>query len=261
MAKVNDFIINDMVFSFSRLSSFYQCKYQFYLQYILCEQGENNFFAEYGTHIHDLLERFAKGELESYELATEYEKNYNNAVIHPAPPNKYVDLAESYYQSGLDYLSNFEDFGEYEILAVEKEYNFEIDGIKLTGFVDLLVRDKDGKLHIIDHKSSDPKSANSPKAKEYWNQMYLYSIPIKDEYGEYPVKLHINAFRKQQWFTVDFNEKNVDVIKKWVVDTVELIKNEENWLPTIEEFFCSFLCNHRNTCKYRWGDGNAEGQN
>lgn len=257
MAKVSDFIINDMVFSFSRLSSFYQCKYQFYLQYIKCEEGENNFFAEYGSLIHNILEQYAKGELESYELSTVYKNEYNRAIIHPAPPNKFVNLSQSYYKAGLKYLNSFEDFGDYEILDVEKEWNFKINNIKLTGFNDLLVRDRNGKLHVIDHKSSDLKTAKSKKAKEYWRQMYLYSIPIKEEYGEYPIQLHINAFRKQQWFTIDFDDKEIDNVKQWVIDTVELIRNEEEWNPTVNEFFCSFLCNHRNTCKYRWGNDNV----
>jgi ATP-dependent exoDNAse (exonuclease V) beta subunit len=253
MAKVNSFIIDDMTFSFSRLNSFHQCKHLFYLQYIECLKGESNFFAEYGSYAHEILEKYAKGELESYELSTEYKNNYSKSIIHPAPPNKYVNLEESYFEAGLDYFDNFDGFDGFDVLAIEKEVDFQINNIKITGFIDLLVKDKDNKLHIIDHKSSDPKSAKSKKAQEYWGQMYLYSIPIIEEYDQYPSQLHINAFRKKDWFTIDFDKKGIDKIKKWVIDTVELIKNEEEWNPTINEFFCSFLCNHRNRCEYRWG--------
>ncbi len=253
MAKVSDFIIDDMVFSYSRLNSFHQCKYLFYLQYIDCLEGESNFFAEYGILAHDLLEKFARGELESYELSSEYQNRYNNEVIHPAPPNKHVNLGESYYNAGLEYFNDFDGFGDFEILEIEKEINFQIENIKMAGFIDLIVKDKNDKIHIVDHKSSDPKSAKSQKAQEYWSQMYLYSIPIIEEYKQYPSQLHINAFRKKQWFTIDFDIKGIDKIKKWVINTVNLIRNEEEWNPTINEFFCSFLCNHRNRCEYRWG--------
>lgn len=250
---ISDFILNDFIWSFSRINTFHQCPYQFYLQYIKETEGENNFFAEYGSHIHSLLERFAKGELESYELSGVYKDEYQDAVKHPAPPNKYVDLNQSYYQAGLDYLNEFEDFGEYEILAVEKEFFFQIDNIKIKGFIDLLVRDKDGNIHVIDHKSSDPKTAKSEKAKEYWKQMYLYSIHIKEKYGVYPAKLLLNCFRKGYWLSIDFDEKEVEKVKQWVLDTVDLIKKEEDFKPTINDFFCKFLCNFRNTCEYRWG--------
>jgi hypothetical protein len=86
---------------------------------------------------------------------------------------------------------------------------------------------------------------------EYWKQLYLYSIPIKEEFGVYPVKLHINAFRKQDWFTINFDEKEIDIVKKWVLDTVELINKEEKWLPKSDNFFCNFLCNFRNICEYK----------
>lgn len=246
-----DFIIEDMVFSFSRLNSFHQCKYQFKLQYIDCLQGESNFFAEYGNFMHDILEKYANDKLEVYELSSKYKEDYFSVIEHLAPPNKFVDLNQSYFEAGLDYLDNFEGFEEYKILGVEKECLFEINNIKLKGYYDLLVKDENGDLNIIDHKSSDPKSANSQKAKEYWAQMYLYSIPIKEEYGVYPKKLHINAFRKQQWFTIDFDEREIDKVKQWVVDTVKLIKKEENWLPKSDSFFCNFICNFRNICEFK----------
>ena len=44
----------------------------FKLQYIDKVPQEQNSFAEYGTHCHSLLERWAKGELMSFELADAY---------------------------------------------------------------------------------------------------------------------------------------------------------------------------------------------
>lgn len=245
------FIIDDMVFSFSRLNCFHQCPYQWMLQYIECVEGENNAFAEFGSLSHDILERYAKGELEIYELPLAYEEEYDKFVEHKFPPNKYVNLNESYKKQGREYFENFEGFGDYEIVSIEEEFEFLIDNIKIKGLLDLLVKDKDGNYHIIDHKSSDPKSAKSKKAQEYWMQMTLYAIWVYQKYGAYPVKLHINAFRKQQWFTIDFNEAEIDSIKKWVIDTVDAIKKEEKFPPKSDQFFCRFLCNFRNgLCEY-----------
>ena len=247
-----EFAIDEMIWSFSRLNTFYQCRQQFKLQYIDCLKGESNFFAEYGSFLHDILRRYAKGELEVYELSSVYKKEYFDTINHPAPPNKFVDLNKTYYNAGLDYLNNFDGFEGYEILDVEKEFIFDLEGLKIKGFIDLLAKDKNNNITIIDHKSSDPKSAKSQKAKEYYSQMYLYSIPVKEEYGVYPKQLHINAFRKQDWFTIDFDEKEIDKIKKWVLDTVKLIRKEEDWKPKSDPFFCNFLCNFRNgICEYK----------
>jgi RecB family exonuclease len=250
---VNDynFIIDNMVWSFSRLNSFIQCPYQFKLQYIDEVKGIQNFFAEYGSFCHEILEKYCKNELSIFELVNEYENKYWQSINFKAPPNKYVDLNQNYYNQGLEYFENFEVFEDYKILAVEKEVSFEIDKYKFKGYIDLLLEDKNGSLHIADHKSSDPKSKKSEKAQEYFKQMYFYSIPIFNEYGKYPIKLHINAFRKQQWFTEDFNINKVDEVKSWALETINKINKEIKYLPKSDRFFCSFLCNYRNgLCEY-----------
>jgi len=246
------FIIEDMIWSFSRLSSFHQCPYSWKLAYIDCIKGENNFFAEYGTLIHEILEKYAKGEVEIYELSSIFQESFKKAIPHKAPPNKYVKLDQTYLASGIAYFEGFEGFGDFEIIAVEKEINFKINNLNIKGFIDLLVKDKEGNLHIIDHKSSDPKSVKSAKAKEYWKQMTLYAMAIYDEYGIYPKQLHLNAFRKQQWFTIDFDEAQVDVVKNWVIDTADKIMIEEKFAPLSDGYFCNFLCNFRNKiCEYK----------
>lgn len=251
MSEDYSFLIEDMVWSFSRLNSFLQCPYQFKTSYIDCEKGIQNFFAEFGSHCHGILEKYCKNEAEIYELADIYAQTYYEAMNFSAPPNKYVDLNQSYYDSGLAYFENFEGFGDYEIIGVEKEVKFKINNINVKGYIDLLVKDKEGNLHIIDHKSSDPKSAKSEKAREYWKQMTLYAIGVYEEYGVYPVKLHINAFRKQQWFTVDFNINEVQKVKDWVVETVDKIMKETKFAPLSDKYFCNFLCNFRNNCEYK----------
>ncbi|MBR1685372.1 MAG: PD-(D/E)XK nuclease family protein, partial [Clostridia bacterium] len=44
-----------------------QCPLAFKLQYIDRVPQEQNAYAEYGTHCHSLLERWAKGDLMSFE--------------------------------------------------------------------------------------------------------------------------------------------------------------------------------------------------
>jgi len=148
-------------------------------------------------------------------------------------------------------MENFEGFGDYEIVEAEKELNFKIDNYNITGYIDLLLKDKDGGLHIYDHKSSTVKSKTSEKAKEYWKQMYLYSIGIYEEYKIYPKQIHINAFKEGKIYTIDFDEKEVEKVKQWVLDTIDLIKKETKFLPKSDSFFCNFICNFRNTCEFK----------
>lgn len=115
------FIIDTFVWSFSRLNSFYNCPYEFYLHYIECNPSESGFFGEYGGLIHKILEKYAKGELSLFELNQYYEDHFNESIPHDAPPNKYVNIRQSYYDKGMDYFDNIDlDLEAYDILGVEK---------------------------------------------------------------------------------------------------------------------------------------------
>ena len=46
-------LIDDMVWSYSRIKAFVDCPYRFYLKYIRHIHGKEMFFASYGTFIED----------------------------------------------------------------------------------------------------------------------------------------------------------------------------------------------------------------
>lgn len=241
--------INNTTWSFSRLNSFYNCKHAWYRNYVLREKGESNSFADYGTLTHSIFESYAKGDLEVYELADEFERQYDSKVWD-FPPNRYVNLSESYKNQALDYFNNFDGFDNYNILGIEKEISFEIEGLKFTGFIDSLLEDKNNNLIVQDYKSK-ASFKNKKEKKEYGRQLYLYSIPLIEEYNRYPDKLIFNMFRKQTIEEIKFDIKDFEEAKTWALKTIELISNEKKFNPSIDDFFCSYLCNYRNECGER----------
>ena len=181
-----DFLLDTMTWSFSRLNSYYNCTYEWRLHYLECNKSENGFFGEYGSLIHTILEKYAKGELSLFDLNQYYEEHFNEYVPHDAPPNKYVDIRQSYYDKGIEYLNNIDLYLEkYEILGVEKEVNFRIGDKDFVGYIDLLVRDKEtNEIVIIDHKSASIKilkNGNISKSDqqhflEFKRQLYIQSL-------------------------------------------------------------------------------------
>ena len=87
-----DFLLDTMTWSFSRLNSYYNCAYEWYLHYVQCNKSENGFFGEYGSLINKILEKYEKGELSLFELNNYYEEHFSEDVPHEAPPNKFVDI-------------------------------------------------------------------------------------------------------------------------------------------------------------------------
>ena len=69
------------VYSFSKIKTFYTCKYQYYMNYVLpIEQRpkkHENAFAQYGSFVHEILEKFFSGELAEFELTDYYAENFD----------------------------------------------------------------------------------------------------------------------------------------------------------------------------------------
>ena len=63
----------NMTWSFSRVNSYNTCPYAWYLNYIEKNRDEGSAFSEVGTLIHEILEKYAKGELSLFEISDYYE--------------------------------------------------------------------------------------------------------------------------------------------------------------------------------------------
>ncbi len=237
---------NDFKFSFSKLNLFDTCKQAFYLQYIRELEGIDNAFGQFGTHCHNILEKYAKNELVIFELLKEYENKYWEIVTEKFPPNKFKDLGQSYFEQGYEYFSNFEGFDDYEILGVEEYVNFKIDEFDFTGYIDLVLK-KDGII-LSDYKS---KSKMSKTEKEkYLRQLYLYCIPIWEKYGEYPKELWFDMIRFDEIIIEQFKINKLEETKKWAKNKIYEILNEKDWKPISESFFCKFICGQRKNCNF-----------
>ena len=256
------FVIDTMDWSFSRLNSFYNCRYEWYLHYILANPSEGGFFSEYGSLMHSVLEKYVKGELSIFELNQYFEDHFNEFVPHDAPPNSYVDLRQSYFDKGIDYLDNIDlDLEKYEILGVEKKIEFELFNKHFVGFIDLLLRDKNtDEIIILDHKSASLKILKNGSVSksdqnhflEFKRQLYLYSLPVIKEYGKVD-KLKWNLFKEQKSIEIPWERNEYDETLKWVEDTIQKIEQEKEWAPdTSSEYYCRYLCGQRNNaCEYK----------
>lgn len=261
MTEEELFLVDGMKWSFSRLNSFHSCKYAWYEQYMNCNKGISNFFASYGSFMHKILEMYEKEELTLFELPMYYEDHFHEEVTEDAPPNKYVDIKQSYYDKGLDYLNDISlILDDYEILGVEKEVHFKISECDCIGFIDLLLKDrKTGDIIILDHKSASLKfkkngeisKQDADHFQEFKRQLYLYSDAVIREYGKADY-LEWNMFRDQKHVKIPWKKEEYEEAIKWAEDTLIEIREEELWLPNDESFYyCNYICNQRMCCPYK----------
>lgn len=244
-----DIILDDFKWSFSKLNTFDTCKYGFYLQYIEGREGIQNSFAQFGTCCHQILEMYAKNEIELFELVNQYEKLYPEIVTERFPPNKYVDLGENYYNQGLEYFTNFNGFDDIgEVVGVEKFIEFNIGEYEFCGFIDLILKSNNDKIIIVDHKTKGKMTKK--EQNKYLKQFYLYSVPLIEEYKNNPESLRFNMVRFQNWIVEPFDSRKLEETKEWASNTIKDIYKEKDWKPCSNSYFCNFVCGQRRNCEY-----------
>ena len=263
MGKCQDykFIIENMTWSYSRISSYDQCPYEWKLSYIDKQEGVSSFFGQFGAFIHKILEMYEKGELSVFELSIYYENHFSEEVDIPAPGNAYVDIRDSYYEKGLEYLDNIDlILDNYEILGVEKEVAFKIGDYNSIGYIDLLLKDKEtGQITILDHKSGSlkfKKNGEISKSSEddllhFKRQLYLYSKAVIEEYGRVDF-LEWNLFKDRNKLRIPWNKEEYQEAVDWGVNTIESIINTQDWNARPSDYYCFNLCSQRfNGCPYK----------
>ncbi len=249
----NNFILDGFVWSFSRVSSFTICQYCFWLQYIQGKRGIDSFFGQYGSFVHDLLERYNKGELFAFELAYEYENRYAENVTKKVSDK----ISENYYNQGHEFFKNFEE-PDYEVLCCEQEYLFKVGEYQFTGKVDVETSDA-----IVDYKTKSSKAyKRKPKDKnvrqlhdgryvdlDEFIQLYIYCIPYKEKYGKFPDKLILEMVKIGDRYVLDFNKDDFDWCVAYIIYQIESIYNTVEFTKTESEFWCNQICGQRFNCK------------
>ena len=249
--------------SYSRATCFSQCKYEYYLNYIINDPeqylSEGNYYAEVGSYVHEILAKIFSGELKREEAADYFEEHFDENVFYQTSESS----MERSYNACLDYLKteNFAWLDSYEILGVEKVCKFSIDDVEFIGIIDLLLRDKsDGGIVILDHKSAQyplkkdgaVKKNSEHSFETYKRQMYLYCYAVNEEYGKYPKEIVWNHFKNGGSFArIPFDMNDYKKAIKWFKKTIKNAEKEEEFAPTQDFFYCKNLCNFRNSCEYR----------
>lgn len=249
-----------MVWSYSRLKTFEDCPYRWYLRYILLPNADRReqFFANYGSFFHRLLADFYSGQKTLDEIRFQYLTTFKQEVKGFAPSEK---IYINYFESGLERLKTLEKSGN-TVREVETKVDFQIGGFPFIGYVDLIEETPTGDLLLIDHKSKTmkPRSTRKKPTKTdgeldaYLRQLYLYATPISQKYGAYPKQLGFHCYRQQNMIMEDFDFQKLHEAEDWVervVDNIQSIQDSQEFTPKPEYFKCKHLCEMQEYCKHR----------
>ena len=248
-----EMILDEMTWSFSRLSSFDQCPYEWYLKYIEeAEQYNSGFFSSFGGFCHEILEAWLKGEHKTYELAEMFVSGYDEAIPNAEDyswNDGYFDSGAYFFTEGIETLSSY--LNGKIVCGVEKEIHTTINDKPFIGYIDVLLRDNNGYI-IVDHKSSkyplkkngEPLKGSENKWQNYKRQLYLYAKAIYEETGLYPTRLCWNFFRDGMIYEIPFNMNDYQEALNWAEETIEKIYSERKYEPNPDMFYCANLCDY-----------------
>ena len=249
-------ILDNMTWSYSRLSAYEDCPYCWYRKYIEGETGEGTFYADNGKAMHEVFDCLAKGEIDFADAPSVYLDKFE-LITNKTKQN----VMDKTFDSCVKYLCEIDEgvLDGYEIVASELELNFKVGKYDFVGYIDLLLRSKDGQLIIVDHKSCDPFfKANGglyAKGKEqyekYMLQQGLYCIGVKQMYGELPTKVVFHHFKSDGKLSVtNVNEATVGLAGLWAESVIEKIYSDEAFEAKPKTGYCYRLCDFRRDCDY-----------
>lgn len=247
-------LIEEMTWSFSRIKQFESCPYCWYLKYI-CQltPDAKQFFASYGSFMHELLERFFSGKAGSNGLVTDYLLGFREKVQGQAPNSK---IFLHYFTDGLACLRSLGQI-PFRVLSTEQKMRFTVNGIPMVGFIDCIAEEEDG-LILVDHKSRTlkPRSGRKTPTKsdeeldDYLHQLYLYAEAVRQERGVFPKTLCFNCFRQNTVIREPFDEQKYLQTVRWLTQMVGKIAQTSDFPPDWEYFKCSYLCDMNRHCEY-----------
>lgn len=231
--------------SYSSISTYLECPLKFKLKYIDGLKEKPKSYFSFGSSLHDALQflysyRPPPPSLEA--LLKYYEKNW----ISEGYANK--EEEEGYFSYGKKILTEFYNLNvkEFKIpITVEHQFNIEIDGVPVTGFIDRIDKIEDNKAEIIDYKSG--KSIFDKSDVEESEQLMLYQLAVEESIGLEVGKLTLYHLPSQTPVSVSSRDsKKIEILKVKILKVAELIAKEE--FPAKEGRFCP--CDFPEHCPY-----------
>lgn len=182
LEKIKEKYNVDRLWSWSRMNTFVNSKYEYLLKYILKTKEDrcDSCYTTLGTICHDTLDRFYEGKIKYENMIEEYEDGFTTAItiadlkFNRSDEEKNKTIGEKYNENLTHFFKNHKVY-EYKLL-IEKPIVVNVDGNVFVGYIDALYKDEEGYVYPIDFKSSSIYTGD--KLAENSGQLILYSIGL-----------------------------------------------------------------------------------
>lgn len=200
----------DRLWSWSRMNTFLNSKYEYLLKYILKAKEDrcDSCYTTLGTICHDTLDRFYEGEIKYEDMISDYNDGFTTAItiadlkFNRSDEEKNRSIGEKYNENLKHFFQNHTVYDKK--LLIEKPVVVNIGGNVFIGYIDALYKDDDDCYHIIDFKSSSIYTGN--KLEENSGQLTIYAIAL-NQMG-IPLDKIKPCFNFLKYCTIKYEQKN-----------------------------------------------------
>jgi hypothetical protein len=246
------FILDQLKFSYSSGTCYETCPKAFKYRYIDAEKQQGNFYSDFGNICHEALQKYMEGKLEVWDLAKYYTDHYSETVTHSPPPYP-KDMAQKYFDEGLNFFENFEfELAHKKIIAIEESLEFKLGKYTVVAKPDLILLDETTNEYILyDYKTSKLKNEKDHKEREYAKQMNLYCYAAWIAKDIEIAKIRIWFLRNNIVKELPVDPMAIQETNEWLQGIIDQVYTEEKFNPkTDNTYFCRFLCGSNHVCPY-----------
>ncbi|NNN06681.1 MAG: PD-(D/E)XK nuclease family protein [Elusimicrobia bacterium] len=140
--------------SHSSISLYQECPQKYKFKYIDKIPEKPRHFFSFGQSVHLALEYFYGVKVPEPPSLADVLKNYKEIWVSGGYKDKFQE--EEYFEEGRRILTEFhaKHTKDYHVpFFVEYAFNFEVDGVPVTGRIDRVDKLPDGKLSVLDYKT------------------------------------------------------------------------------------------------------------
>ena len=238
--------------SHSSISLYNECPQKYKFRYVDQVPEKPRHFFSFGQSVHTALEYFYDVKVPTPPSLEDVLKHYREKWVSAG----YKDESQEteYFELGRGIIARFHDKHVKDFalpFAVEHEFNIEVDGVPVRGFIDRVDKLPDGRLHVLDYKTGKQLQVGRIDTDA---QLTMYQLACEQQLGVEVAELtfyHLPTLKQHKAFRRP--DPLVEDLKKKIVLTAESII-KERFDPAPEETKCKW-CDYKPICPIFKGVG------
>lgn len=232
-------------YSYSRIDTFRQCQYRFYLKYRKEIEAEEKAIAlEVGTFCHEILEDRGNSIINKETILTSSEIKENKKEEYEILKNTFSADWHKVDKTGRDYDDKFNVFWsiydsemtdpDWHVEACEKEFNIVFgERYILHGFIDRIDKNDQDEYKVIDYKTASKIYTENDRAESM--QMFIYAMAVYIMYGKFPKEYEYDfVFFGEKKPALQLGNESMETCMTELVKLFEAIEKKDgnkNFIP------------------------------